>query len=218
MSEHKNVARAHTHRAPMLMGKRFRGGGMTIVELLLAMSITSIVALAASGMLSAVSYGQSERTDLRSLVVRQQLVSHRLSAAIRASRSVLDANANMLALWTSDTNNDGVAQVNEVRWIVLASDEQTITSHVVSFPVAWTDEQLEQTNRDYVTGQTFNAQTSGLGNYVTSQAWADHVSGWQITPGAAAVANSRLVSFRVTFNLENRPAQTIIGASALRSQ
>lgn len=191
---------------------------MTLVELLLAMSITAIVTLAAGGMLTAVSYGSSERTDLRSLVVRQELIAHRLSAVIRASRQVLDCDNNQLVLWVSDANNDQTPQLSEVRWIERDNDTNEINMIQLMFPSNWTQEQIEILDKDYVTGSSRTVQTATLTTYVQSERWADFVTDWLISPGSSAVSTSALVSFRVTFGLTGKESQTMIGAAALRSQ
>lgn len=198
--------------------KQRRMQAMTLVELLLAMSITSIVTLAAGGMLTAVSYGSSERTDLRSLVVRQELIAHRLAAVIRASRQVLDSDNNQLVLWVSDTNNDQTAQLSEVRWIERDTDKNEINMLQLVFPSNWTQEQIDTLDKDYVTGSARTVQTATLTTYVQTERWADFVTDWLITPGSSAVSTSRLVNFRVTFGLTGKESQTMIGAAALRSQ
>ena len=191
---------------------------MTLVELLLAMSMTSIITLTASAMLSAVTYGSGERTDLRGLVVRQELISHRIAAAIRASRQVLESDNNQLVLWISDANNDQTAQLSEVRWIEFDSDTTLISSITLAFPDAWTTEQIQAVDKDYVDGSSRTVQTAALTTYVANEAWADQVSDWLISPGSSTAAQSTLVSYRVTFSLTGKQPQTVIGAAALRSQ
>lgn len=191
---------------------------MTLVELLLAMSMTSIVALTAGGMLTAVSYGSSERTDIRGLVVRQELISHRIAAAIRASRGVLESDNNQLVLWVSDANNDQKAQLSEVRWIELDPDTKLISSTKLVFPSTWTTEQIAAADKAYTTGVSRNVQSSSVSSYVQTEQWADQVSGWLISPNSSTAEQSTLVSYRVTFTLEGKQPQTIVGAAALRSQ
>lgn len=195
-----------------------RAAGMTLVELLLAMSVTAMITLAAGGMLTAVTYGAGERTDLRGLVVRQELISHRLAAAIRASRQVLDSDRDQLVLWVSDTNNDQVAQLSEVRWIEYDSDDTAISCIKLVFPSNWTPEQISAVDKDYVTGSSRSVQTAALRNYLDSATWADQISDWLVSPGRSSVSQSTLVSYRVTFTLSGKQPQTVIGAAALRSQ
>lgn len=192
--------------------------GMTLVELLLAMSITSIVALTAGGMLTAVSYGSAERTDIRSLVVRQELISHRLAAAIRASKQVLEYDNEQIVLWVTDANNDLTPQINEVRWIELEGEANTLSRYQVVFPELWTQEQVDTVNKDYATGSSRAVQTNLVSAHVTGELWADHVSDWLITPGNSTVTQSTLVSYRVTITLPGKQSQTVVGAAALRSQ
>jgi len=191
---------------------------MTLVELMMALAITAIVALAAAGMLSAVTYGSAERTDMRSLLVRQEMIAQRLSAAVRASRQVLDADDDRLILWVSDANHDDVTQVSEVRWIHFSENDGTLTSTSVSFPDHLTHEQMDALDAVFNPAQSMQSQLSGLGSYVVMQTWAQGVAGWELSSRDATEKRPGLLNFRVTFADQYNQRQTIIGAAALRSQ
>ena len=195
-----------------------RSRGMTLVELLLAMAITSIVAMAAAGMLSAVSYGSSERSDLRAMIVRQEMIAVRLSAAIRAARQVLVCNDTTLILWITDANHDNKPQVSEVRWIEFDAAADEITNTHITWPGAFNDEQKTAADKDYVAGLSRDTQHTGMSAYVVHERWASDVHSWELTPSHAVLTQCTLVSFRVTFADSQEQTQTMIGAAALRSQ
>lgn len=192
--------------------------GMTLVELLLAMAITSIVAMAAAGMLSAVSYGSHERSDLRAMIVRQEMIAIRMSAAIRAAREVLLCNDTTLILWITDANHDGKPQVSEVRWIEFAQGDHEISSTRIAWPAGFTDEQKTAADKDYVPGASRDTQHTGMTAHVVHERWASEVEGWDLTPSHAVLTQCTLLSFRVTFADGQQQSQTMIGAAALRSQ
>ncbi len=192
--------------------------GMTLVELLMALAITALVTLAAAGMLSAVTHGSAERTDMRSLIVRQEMISQRLSAAARASRQVLASDGTQLVLWMTDANHDGLPQVGEVRWIVFSQKDGTLTSTHVKFPESLSDEQRTTLDRAYVAGQKLQTQLTGLGSYVVTEPWATEVADWQLAAREPSDSRAGLLSYRVTFTDHHHQRQTIVGAAALRSQ
>jgi prepilin-type N-terminal cleavage/methylation domain-containing protein len=195
-----------------------RRQAMTLVELMLAMSILSMVAVAAGGMLTAVSYGSAERTDLRALVVKQELIANRIGTAVRDARQILDCDDDQLVLWVSDTNNDQTAQLSEVRWIQWDEDTQSIDQTTVVFPESMTADQRASLDTQYLSGSSLAVQTAAVLSYVQTQRWADDVSGWELGLSGDSAASSKLVSYRVTFTIPGKPSQTIIGAAALRSE
>lgn len=197
---------------------RWRPPGMTIVELLMALALTSVVTLAATGMLTAVSYGSSQRTDLRAMVVRQEVLAQRLSAAIRSSRAVLVCDDEQLLLWHRDANNDAQPQVSEVRWLKWDRVSGQITSTHLAFPLDWPEEQKEAMDRLCNPAQSSASQLAGLGSYVTQENWATQVAGWQLITREASEDAGGIVGFRVTLTDDHDQKQTIVGAAGLRSQ
>lgn len=216
----KHITYCHLKNADLarVSSVHARHQAMTLVELLLAMSITSIVALAAGGMLTAVTYGSSERTDLRSLVVRQEIISHRLSAAIRASRQVLESDNEQLVLWVTDANNDQTAQLSEVRWIERNEKYGEINETHLVFPDNYPAEKIAELDKNYVPGSSRSVQTTSVSSFMQTERWADQIGDWLISPSSSTASQSTLVSYRVTFDFKNKPSETIIGAAALRGQ
>lgn len=206
--------RCGAHRA----GMDRRAAGLSLMELLLAVAITSVVGLAAAGMLSAASYGSSERADLRAMMIRQELIAQRLAAAGRSSREVLEYDDDTLVLWQSDANNDGQPQVSEVRWIVWDSAAKTITSTHVDFPSSLTPEQLKTLDRAYNPQGSMATQLAGLGNYSVTEVWSSDVADLSWTASSPTDERRPLLSYRLTISDTRGRSQTMIGAAALRSQ
>ncbi|MEM0913083.1 MAG: hypothetical protein AAGB29_01650 [Planctomycetota bacterium] len=115
-----------------MTGLRRSRYGLTLPELLLGMSGTAIVALAAVTMLFAAVQGSDDEKSARSLVVEGKVVSNRLSAMIRGSRRLLNVTSTRVILWSSDADNDGLVDVDELRVIDHTPASTQLSSSVAS--------------------------------------------------------------------------------------
>jgi len=88
--------------------------GLTLIELLLALSITVIIGAAAISMLSAAAYGTSSSRELRSVASGAMALEARLADLIGHSEMVLTANDTMLILWVKDRDLNGTPSLYEL--------------------------------------------------------------------------------------------------------
>ncbi|MEM6392557.1 MAG: type II secretion system protein [Planctomycetota bacterium] len=103
-----------------------RRRGLTLVELLLAISGTVVIGAAIVAMLTSSAYATDEANDIRALVVRHKATSARLAANIRESKQVLAAGADYLVLWVADTDGDDAPSLLELRRIELDGVSDTL--------------------------------------------------------------------------------------------
>ena len=123
--------------------------GLSLLELILALSITAMVATAVSGMMSAVVTGVSSRRDSRSLMIRANAAQTRLAAYITPSRAVLDATESDLVLWLEDSRDGGTVHATEIRWILHDASKGTIDVCFVDFPDSWQQTAKDLADRQY---------------------------------------------------------------------
>ncbi len=115
-----------------------RAGGFTYLELIFALSITAMVALASAAMLGAVTAGVGAKRDSRSLMVNALGAQTRLSSYLAPSRCILAQSATSFTLWQNDSRESGTIHATEIRWFTYSPDTQTFSVHFVEFPNAWT--------------------------------------------------------------------------------
>jgi len=174
---------------------------MTLVELLMALGISGLVAVGVASMLVAVSYGTSSTREVRQLVVRVEVVEARLDAAVRGSKRVLSAGTDYVLLWAADTDGDATTDNNEVRLIERIAASSTLYSY--ADPAA---------GGDFVDAASF--RTTAKASY-PSQAWASSVTALSFTTDASP-PNTRLLSY--TFSVENGDvSDTAVGAVGIRN-
>ncbi len=186
-----------------------RATGLTAVELLMALAITSLIGLAIASMLTAVSYGTDTSRDIRSLVVKNKTLSARITAAVRQSAQVLDADDGYVVLWTDDINESGAPDLLELRRIELDAATDELTDYTPD-PSA-TDVAYDLASDD------FDAVTNGLitSGDLLGELWATEVTDWLVDPDDAVVQDAELLSFQLTLTAGGL-TDTSVNAVSLR--
>lgn len=100
---------------------------MTLIETLLAISITATVGAGIVGMMSALTDGMIAQHDMRSSVLRAGLAQARLSAYVTRSRCLLDLEPQRVVLWLEDADGDEAIDATEVRWIDWTPDRAALS-------------------------------------------------------------------------------------------
>ncbi|MBG85073.1 MAG: hypothetical protein CMJ40_11090 [Phycisphaerae bacterium] len=130
--------------------------GMTIVETVLAMTITAMVGGAISTMMAAVSDELTTNQGTRSSLIRAGLAQSRLSSYIARSHCVLDLEQTAVTLWLEDSRDGNTVHATEIRWIVLNNETNTLESHFVCFPDNWSEAAKLQADTEYTTASNIN--------------------------------------------------------------
>ena len=190
-----------------------RAGGMTLVELLMALSIMALISTAVGAMLTATAYGTDADQDIRGLTVRAKAATMRLNAALRGSRSVLHygahATGGWVVFWTRDTDGDGLPSLYELRRIEFDGLTQTLTSYA---PADDAD------NRFYSQTTDFSAETRAridAGDMV-GRPWIDGLVGVDVRFDTADYRAARLMTYRLTIRV-NGVSETLAGTVWLRN-
>lgn len=192
--------------------------GLTLVELLLAITITAIISVAIASMMFAISSGTSSQTDMRSLLLRQRLSAARLTALVRSSGMVLATGSNYMVLWTNDADSNGMPNRAEIRYIELNTTTGELWSYKTQWPGSMTTDQILTANIGYDLTANFASVIPALKGQASfpGERWATGVSGWAVTVNDADVQAATLVSFRFALRLVDA-TDYVIGAAALRN-
>ncbi len=190
-----------------------RRRGLTLLELLLAMAGTGMVAVAVSSMLFTVSHGTSSKTDMRKIVVRQKTLGSRITAAIRESKMVLESDTDLLILWVNDENENDQPELAELRRI----ERSSVTNSVISYRSP--DDIADEDNTQFDLATTdFAAETDAVKatSVMPAERWGLDVANWAISLNDADPQAATLVSYQVTLTTGGM-SDTHVAAAALRN-
>lgn len=186
--------------------------GFTLAELLLAITISGVIAAAVAAMIYAVSYGTTSQRDLQSILVENDVAGSRINALVRPSRQVLASGANYLVLWLNDADGDSQAAVSELCRIEYDQAHNSLYTYRAPanvapntiYPIATTD---------------FAAVTSAIKGTASfpQTLLASDITGVTFTLDDADPKLSALVTVRITTTI-NKTSGTTVVASAMRNR
>jgi len=191
---------------------------VTLVELLIALIITSMLALGVASILYAASYGTSSRREVRRMVVRTEQLRARLDDAVRNARAVLASGNAYIVLWIGDTRRNNQVNLSELQLIELASGSTQLKSYETQFPGGWTEAQIEAADTAYAAGSDFAAvaQAAKQGSYFPGTTWAGGISDFSVTLDHGTPVQARMATWRLTLTNELL-SESLVGTAALRS-
>lgn len=119
--------------------------GLTLLELMIAVSITAIAGLALTTVMTTVARSITSSAGSRSALQRAHAAYIRLRAFTDPGLCLLQHDpARGFALWLEDTTPGGSVNLREVRVFWFSADSGTITMERVEFPGHWPkDKQIE---------------------------------------------------------------------------
>ena len=125
-------------------GARARRRGVTLLELMLALSVTAMVGLGVASMLSMISSSTRNAREARSLLLRAHAGQIRLRSYLDSSLRMLGYDAAQgLAIWLHDQRTVDSVNLSEVRVFWYDGGARTLSVEWVSFPEAWTELQIQ---------------------------------------------------------------------------
>ncbi|MFW6336101.1 MAG: hypothetical protein ACOC3G_03130 [Phycisphaeraceae bacterium] len=189
---------------------RSRRRGLALVELILGLTITTMVGAAIATMLFAVSRGSSDENDLRALVARTKRVHASTTAALRGCRSVLDATDTRVIVWSRDSDEDMAIDATELRVIEYVAETAELR---------WYEPADSMPNQTHEATADFAAIVDGLmaAGHLDSRRWADGVTRFDLAFDQADASLAQLASLRVTLREGNHEHEAI-AAVAMRNQ
>jgi len=116
----------------------------TLAELLTAMLVMSIIAVAVAGMSMALSTAHEYSKDFyrHSQIARNGM--RRIGRAVRQANLITATDSTSVAYWAEDTNGNGRINLTEMRLLTFQSRTGELAEYRVEFP-AWWEEWMKET-------------------------------------------------------------------------
>ncbi len=193
-----------------------RHRGLMLVEILLALAISGMVAAGVASLLLATATGTQDRQETRQRNVRVDVLSHRIDAAIRSSSMLLARDTRCVVFWTADLKNNGVPNLSELRRIEWDNSKKQVVCYQAPATLA------DASNTAYDLATTnFLTTTAGLRNSASfpGTVWAKNVRAWETSPGVVTPATRstiRLIGYGFTIDLPTAGQHTTRSSAALR--
>lgn len=121
---------------------------VTLIELLLAIAVTAMVALGVASMMTTVATVAETDREARSALLRSLAVREAVRAYAEEALCVLQVSADgrSVAVWLEDDLSPGLANVLEMRVLRFDPATSSIVVDRVALPAAWHAVQVQSTN------------------------------------------------------------------------
>jgi len=188
----------------MRRARRTHPRGLSLLELMLALSVTALIAGAIAGMLGAVASGVDTRRDNRAVMVRANAAAGRLNAYVGPSRCILGSSNSGLVLWLDDSRQSDTVHATEIRWLNYDATDGEIDVHYVVFPEGWTQTAKDLADLEYSSGADWAAALTyyETNDWTASMPLTDGLTGFSVALDEATALASRHVTFYLTFDAE----------------
>lgn len=192
----------------MIATRNNSGRGLTLLELLLALTISAMVAAAIAGMLGAVSSGVGVRRDTRDVMVQASAAQSRLAAYVAPSRCLLGVDGPCVVLWHNDARAGGTVHATELRWLLYCDAtgdaDDSIIVYYVDFPDGWTQTARDIEDLEYASDADWMAVLAyyqGKG-WVSSRTIVDGLDSAAVAIDGASAMSSRHVNYELSYITE----------------
>ena len=198
-----------------IVGDHRRLSAFTIAELLIALTITSLIALTASGMLFATIRATDDRTDRRHVIVRSAVIGKRITAEVHGALSFLAASDDEIVIWATDGNANGAVNLDEI--VLLERDNATseLRRYAIVWPSGWDQATIDAANTVYTPAADFSAVAAaakGTGNFPAS-VWSTQLTAMGVTLDNVTVQQARLATLRLILSVGDLVENVVVAAS-----
>ncbi|MDX2114080.1 MAG: hypothetical protein SFZ24_00485 [Planctomycetota bacterium] len=171
-----------------------RAAGLTLLELLLAVAITTMVGLAMTTVMTSVARGMTGIGDVRSALQRAHAAYVRLRAYTDPALCLLQHDPDKgFAIWLEDAAPGRTVNLREIRAFWFEPDQKTITVERVVFPEAWPEAMKAQFDAA-LTPQAdflFAIEAQRALGYTQRQTLVDGMSAFTLTHDDPAPQNAK---------------------------
>ncbi|MGI9014380.1 MAG: hypothetical protein ACR2GY_09040 [Phycisphaerales bacterium] len=191
--------------------------GLTLVEMMLALTITVMIAGAIASMMAAAAQGVGAKRDTRSVMIRANAAQSRLSGYLLPARCILAHQPGELVIWYRDERPGDTVHTTEVRWLRFDPEEGAIDVLFITFPVNWTENERRVADKELPAATDWN---NILASYTAqgvlgSVRIVDGLQSIDISLDDPNVLQADVVSFDLEFTTQNS-TELIRQTTALR--
>lgn len=166
----------------------------TLVEMLLALAICSLVGLTVALLLGGIGAATRESQDTRRTVVQRQVAVARLGALTRGTAMVLSKGSNHVVLWKGDMTGNGKPNLSELRRIEWDANTNEVWTYEAPSSLSAAADTAYDLTADFSAATASLAGTASFPGQTTLQ----EVAAWNTTLDNASTQSAKLLRVTVT--------------------
>jgi hypothetical protein len=169
-------------------------GAFTLMETIIAASITALVATAGTSLIFAAASGTTQTRGLRSTKSMGQYALSRIGRTIRESRAIGTVTSTSVTLWANDINQDDVVNAGELKFINYDASAKKLSCSTLD-PDSGINPALVIPQSTFVDSNQLSALVPDSAKIAV--VWADGIESLQMT-GYPSLTDTRIVGTRLT--------------------
>ena len=176
--------------------------GFTFIELIISLSITSMVGLSVVTLMNAVTSGITSKEDGRQSSIRCSNLKTKMNAYISPARCVLAKSPHSTTIWMNDTRESKTVHATEIRWIEFNTTLEQLEVIFITFPDYWSEEMKTQNDYECNEQTDYGQLLSNFkaNGFITTLAIVDQISGCNLWFNHTDPKDITLVSFEFKLN------------------
>ena len=189
--------------------------GLTLLELILGISITTLITAAIAAMCGSVATGITTRHDARSVMLRANAVQTRLAAYIAPARSILDVTDTTAVIWFNDNRESNTVHASEIRWITFDQSSHSLVVEFIQLPEDWSEGAQFLADQEYAPHQSWDTVLSHYRqqDLVHTRLLSDSINSLDIYIGSNLPHEARQLLVRLAFQTNDIPYQVATSAA-----
>ena len=198
-----------------------RRQAFTLIEVVMAVAIMSIIGLSIAGASMALSNAYDNGQEYYECIQTARVTMLRLEEMVRTSLLVTDANMyGSFWLWREDTNGDGRINVSELSWIMWNAQKRELYHNRVEFPDYWSSYMADMHDTVVDVNQATSENIvmfvyGSYGTYLSKTVLADDVTNFNVAASPEAPL-AKTVTITMTIMRGGREI-TLRSAASLRA-
>lgn len=133
--------------------------GFTLVELVVAVSITTVVALSVAGVSISLSSAYASTSDYQQSIQTGRIATLRIQNLLNKAKLVTASSDGLLVIWADDANGDRKINLNEMAVLTCDLPACEIRQYRVVFPDSMDEATLAALNHEMSLASAMNASS-----------------------------------------------------------
>lgn len=196
--------------------------GVTLVELMLSLSILSLVAICIAMMIKGTTDGTAGQTDGRRHLVRMQSLEAQIAQFVRPCQCILAAGNGYLVLWTGDGQDPNIAtnqavNLSEIVMIELDTATKKLKTYRTTFPAGTSVATMIAADSTYAGNSNwYSAATAAKSTgYFNGTTIANNITACNITLDNANATAAMMATIWITLD-DGVVSRTVVIPASLR--
>ena len=198
----------------------FCSSAFTLVEMVMAMAITAVIATSVAMATMSLSTAQLDGDSYSQSIQASRSVLMRVSANARKAGLITASGSDSVVFWAGDTNGNGLLNVSELTVIAYDAPSKEVREYVVAYPKNLSQANINANNPSMTLAAvdtTAEAKAAILANtYKATRTLASGVTSFKITVDKPVTPISKMMTFEMTIPSTGH-SLTLRSAAVLRS-